>query len=130
MAQRQTVLDKALRKAANELIGTFGRQVIIRKKTRTVRPGQGDVSATSTSPQSVLAYVAQRDREFSGSGGNSEDAVLQAWVDHIRLSWVPTPGDELILGTDASSDPIYSIDAVQEVFSGEQVAVVKIDLGL
>ena len=130
MTQRQTVLDRSLRGVAQSLIETFGKQVIIRKQVRTPRPGQGDVTSSSSTSQSVLAYVANRGTDYVGTTGNVEDSTLELWIDDVRLEWVPDVGDEVVLGTDPTTDPIYPIDTHEEVFSGELVAIHKIGFGL
>ena len=129
MAQRQTTLDRSMRPAAQDLIQTFGKQITFRRAARIPRPGLGDVSSTTSTTQQVIAYVAERSGSYSDSMGNSESYGLEVWVDDKSLSWVPDVGDEVILGVNVDT-PVYSVDGVQEVFSGELIAIYKIDIGL
>ena len=115
-------LDTKARATADKLIGKFGKQVTLTRVTEgTYNPATGDMSAGSTTTQTVAALV----KDFNGI------KLLIGAVQRgdTKVSIAALNATEPQIGDTITIDSlVYNVLAVKSIWSGEKTAIYELQV--
>ena len=124
-----TALDLQIRPVATDLIGQFGRTVIVRHVENGYNPQTDETTTVRTdiSTKGVIEGYSAKLMQAKYTMAGSERATLiqvgdlQVTVPGEAFDSSPLPADVVFL--DSTSGSLYTIVSVEPVYSGEQVAI-------